>query len=50
MLHYATIIGNLMEKEKRLKHCNLSTIPKRAHKPKPPKSGQKTKICLKFMQ
>ena len=25
----------------RLKHCNLSTIPKRVHKTKPPESGQK---------
>ncbi len=31
----------------RLKHCNLSTISKRAHKTKPPKSGPKMKIRLK---
>ncbi len=30
-----------------MKHCNLSTISKRAHKTKPPKSGPKMKIRLK---
>ena len=30
-----------------MKQCNLSTIPKKAHKIKPPKSRLKTKICLK---
>ena len=34
----------------RLKHCKLSTIPKRAHKTKPPESGRKMKLCLKSMQ
>ena len=31
--------------DERLKHCDLSTIPKRVYKPKPPKKRAKKKIC-----
>lgn len=38
--HLARFIAIAADKATRLKHCNLSTIPKKAHKTKPPKSGQ----------
>ena len=40
MMTLDVALGACVSEGERLKHCNLGTIPKKAHKTKPPKSGQ----------